>query len=35
VPDCVVIRNPPSNVRGVFDIAGITEALGVRIEPSA
>lgn len=33
-PDGVVVRNAPPNVLTVFDIAGIDEALGVRIEPS-
>jgi anti-anti-sigma factor len=33
LPEHVVIRNPSRNVRKVFDIAGIDERAGVRIEP--
>jgi anti-anti-sigma factor len=35
VQDGVVIRNPPPNVRVVLNVAGIDEAVGVRIEPAA
>jgi anti-anti-sigma factor len=35
VPEHVVIRNPSGNVRKVFDITGIDERAGVRIESAA
>jgi anti-anti-sigma factor len=30
----VVLRHPRPNVRRVLDVAGVTESMGVRIEPS-
>jgi anti-anti-sigma factor len=35
IPECLVLRNPRPNVRGVLAVAGIDETVGVRIEPSS